>query len=55
LAFVGKHKRIGADEDKSFEPLLANIAEWLIDNPMPNWIKALIEAKNNIDQRMYSY
>ena len=46
---------LGAVEAKSFEPLLSNIAEWLIDNPKPNWLKTLIEAKKFDDQHIYSY
>jgi hypothetical protein len=45
----------GAVEDKSFEPLLANMAEWLIYNPEPKWLKSLIDAKMINYQQNYYY
>jgi hypothetical protein len=55
LDLQGNQVRIGADQAKSFEPLLANIADWLVDNPKPDWLKNLIDAKKFEDQQMYSY
>lgn len=45
----------GRAEDKTFERLLASIAEYFIDNPEPSWQYQLREAAKKPVQETYIY
>ncbi|HET7302843.1 MAG TPA: hypothetical protein VFI74_05965 [Candidatus Saccharimonadales bacterium] len=45
----------GRADDTSFEPLLASIADYFIDNPAPAWSRQLREAQNRQLSVAYTY
>lgn len=46
---------IGRDEAKSFERLMADLAEWFIDNPLQGWRQQMVAAAKTPYTQAYRY
>jgi len=45
----------GGAEATSFEPVIAYLAEWFIDNPITNWKQDLRQASSAVCEQAYRY
>lgn len=55
ISLKNKHKQNGGDEATTFELMIADLAQWFIDNPTPAWRRQLSTAAAADYQMSYRY